>query len=111
MLDSITPNTRSIRVPFIEALFEYMRPPTINEHLCILALSNQKELNELITQRHLMRDVQLVLILPDDSDQMLSQAHLLLPRFISRENDKLSELKAVIEKIMIRMMLWKPGIC
>ncbi len=85
----------------LKALDNYLRQPIGVSTIGILIPSDDGELAALIGMRHLLRDMRLILILPQNhsQDTTNARAHLLRPRFISYADDKLSDVTGVLCKM------------
>ena len=83
------------------ALKEYVRKPMGLSPICVLILSDERELTELIGMRELFRDMRLIVILPstEQPNGAHTRAHLLRPRFISDADGDLGDVTAVICKM------------
>ncbi|MEJ2039901.1 MAG: hypothetical protein P8X55_13365 [Desulfosarcinaceae bacterium] len=96
LLDSIDLHT-FVDIPSLAA---HLRKPMGAGSLCILVPADSHELLKLNTIRHLMRDMRLVLILPDRKDDTVSEGHFLRPRFVSYPDRPLADVLAVVEKML-----------
>ncbi len=71
--------------------------------MAVLFPSNRDELVTLVTLRHLLFDMQIILILPNGKSQTLSHGHALRPRFISYADSDFSDVAAVSNKLLARL--------
>ena len=101
-MKSISTTIRSRHVLSIEALTGQLRRPMGDPPICVLAPMNRRELSTLIDHRHLMRDLRIILILPDEDDRMARDGHLLRPRFISQGRNRFSNTSAVVGRMVHR---------
>ncbi len=85
----------------LEALDKYLRQPIGVPTIGILIPSDDGELAALIGMRHLLRDMRLILILPQNHtlDTTNTSAHKLRPRFIGYPDGKLSDVTGVLCKM------------
>jgi len=65
----------------------------------VFIASELQELRALINLRALFEDTRIILILPTSEAQLVSQGHLLYPRFIGYADGNLNDIDAVIEKL------------
>lgn len=84
----------------INALIKHLRSPMGMSTIGILWPTSQEELRKLSIMRYLLRDLRVILILPDRQSRTISDAHLLRPRFVSFADGDLTEVVAVAEKII-----------
>ena len=68
--------------------------------IAILFPANREELASLVSLRHLLRDTQIILILPNAQPQTISDGHALRPRYISYADSDFSDVAAVCDKMM-----------
>jgi hypothetical protein len=83
----------------LSALAAYLRKPLGFPSICILAPADERELTQLNGMRHLLRDMRIVLILPDGEPQTISEAHYLRPRHVAYADGNLADVKAVVDKM------------
>lgn len=85
----------------LKALDEYLRQPIGVPTIGILIPSDDGELAALIGMRHLLRDMRLILILPQNHtlDTTNTSAHMLRPRFIGYADGDLSDVTGVLCKM------------
>lgn len=83
------------------ALDRHLRKPLGKSPVGILIPSDEDELAALIGMRHLLRDMRLILILPDGQKPNIAhaRAHMLRPRFITYADKRLEEVIAVLWKM------------
>ncbi len=84
----------------IEALINRLRKPLGQNFIGILIPGDQRELSNLISIRHLFRDMRIILVLPDNQETTISNGHYLRPRFLTYADSNFSDVIAVIENMM-----------
>ena len=86
----------------LAALDKQLRKPLGPSSIGIMIPSDDDELADLIGMRHLLRDMRVILILPPGArpDMGHTLAHMLRPRFITRTDENLDEVTAVLRKMM-----------
>ena len=84
----------------IASLAEYLRRPMGTAVICILFPANNLELRRLNNIRHLLRDMRLILILPDGKPETISDGHALRPRYVSYADCPLADVAAVVDKMI-----------
>ena len=89
--------------------FDNLKSLTVDLHnpmgqrlIAILFPQNRKELTKLVSLRHLLQDMQIVLILPNTHPQTISDGHILRPRYISYADSDFSDVAAVCVKMIAR---------
>lgn len=84
----------------LPALAHHLRQPMGKEVVAILWPADADELSVLTRLRHLLRDMRIILVLPDADPRTISEAHSLRPRFISFGDGDLSDVAAVAGRIL-----------
>jgi hypothetical protein len=80
-------------------LRERLRTPVEPESVAVLSASNREELRQMQPLRGLLPELFVVLVIPDRKKSTIELAHLLLPRFLSRQSDDFEDLSKVLSKI------------
>lgn len=80
-------------------LRERLRTPVEPESVAVLSASNRDELRQMHLLRGLLPEIYVVLVIPDRQKSTIELAHLLLPRFLSRQSDDFTDLGKVLDKI------------
>jgi hypothetical protein len=78
-------------------LRERLRTPVEPESVAVLSASNREELRQMQPLRRLLPELFVVLVIPDRKKSTIELAHLLLPRFLSRQSDDFEDLGKVLE--------------
>jgi len=71
--------------------------------LAVLFAASKDQLSELLSLRELLDDVRIILILPDRGRETISKGHLLRPRFLSYADGDLTDVIAVLNKMLVRL--------
>ena len=80
-------------------LRERLRTPVEPNSIAVLSASNQEELRQMQLLRGLLPEIYVVLVIPDRKRTTIELAHLLLPRFLSRQSDDFKNLGKVLDKM------------
>jgi hypothetical protein len=83
-----------------EALFNFLLGSLNHGEIILLRASSSEELIAFRRIRDLMRDVQIILVIPDRRPETLSLGHLLRPRYLSYEDGNFDDLASVLEKML-----------
>lgn len=84
----------------LEGFRERLRRPIEPDSIAVLLASNGEELQRLQPLRGLLKELFIVLVIPDHKNDTIRLAHLLLPRFISQIDDDFTDLGNVLKKIV-----------
>ncbi len=84
----------------MEELKQRLHKPTHNLLLALLFAATTMELTQMVSIKHLLWDVRIILILPDRGIQTAKEGHILRPRFLSYTDSDFSDVRAVIEKML-----------
>ncbi len=71
-----------------------------NIDLAVLFAASKDQLSELLSLRELLYDVRIILILPDRGRETISKGHLLRPRFLGYADGDLTDVIAVLSKML-----------
>jgi hypothetical protein len=84
----------------IDDLSQGLRQPGKDTGVAILLVSNQGELQNILSIRHLFQNIRIILLLPNRAAETVALAHQLRPRFLTNINGDLSEITAVLKKML-----------
>lgn len=87
----------------LPSLIDALHRCRIGSRLAVLFPSNPNELAKLVALKHLLFDLQIILILPNGKSTTLSHGHALRPRFISYADSDFSDVAAVSDKLLARL--------
>ncbi len=82
-----------------------LRQPRSTPVLGILMAGSRNDLAELLAMKDLLRDMELIVILPDRAEETVSMAHGLRPRFLS-DNEERGCVAAVMAKMLNKARTW-----
>ncbi len=82
------------------SLFRRLCQPAKEILAGILFISRKEELDEIFVMRELLHDLPLIIVLAYGSDELVSRAHLLRPRFVSFGEQSIHEVPAVLDKML-----------
>jgi hypothetical protein len=78
---------------------ERLRMPIEPDSIAVLSVSSRDELQRMQLFRALLTEIFVVLVVPDWEAGTIRLAHLLLPRFLSQQEDNFVDLGKVLAKI------------
>ena len=84
----------------IDDLSQSLRHPTEDSGIAILLVSNQEDLKDIFSIRHLFQNIRIILLLSDKTAETVALAHQLRPRFLTNINSDFSEITAVLKKML-----------
>ena len=87
----------------IEGLSERLSQSARGNCAAVILAENINALKNIFTLKKLLKDIRIILILPDRTDKVISMGHKLHPRFLSYVDSELSEV-AVVLKRMVKLM-------
>jgi hypothetical protein len=70
--------------------------PLGQKAIVVLMASNVEELRKFLLLRDLMRNLSIVLVLPNYEPETLKMAHLLLPRYLEHKGNEFDDLAEVL---------------
>ena len=86
----------------IESLEKRLHQPINEPTVIVLLVSHKQELRQFFELRDWLFDRKLILILPDDDQETISQSHALRPRFITYSDGDFIDVSAVLGKMLTR---------
>jgi hypothetical protein len=84
----------------MESLLTKLQKPLAQKPFLILFIYDQEDLDTLISQKLLLNDIPIILILPERGSQMIARGHNLRPRFLSYHDSDINEVKGVLRKML-----------
>jgi len=84
----------------IDSLVQRLRKPTFDIDIFILMAANKKQFSDILLIKEALRDIKIILILPDSESDTVSGGHELYPRFVSYIDSDFKEVGAVLEKMI-----------
>ena len=84
----------------IDELSQWLRRPSYECFVAVLIAADKDELLNLLNLKDLLSYVKLILIVPDQDDDTLTNAHKLRPRFISFSKSDFSDAALVLAKMI-----------
>jgi hypothetical protein len=83
----------------VDDLRERLRKPIEPDSIAVLSASNRQELQQMQLLCELLREIYVIVVIPDRKDSTIRLAHLLLPRFLSQQESDFADLKIVLNKM------------
>lgn len=96
----IAPDSRHEVCYTVKQLHERLQQPRGNLSIALMNISRREEMDDIVLMNPFLSDFRIVVILPDRDKGTISKAHLLCPRFLTYSDHDLSELEAVLAKMI-----------
>ena len=87
----------------IEGLSERLSHSMRGNCTAVILTENKNDLKDLFPLKNLLKDIRIILILPDRSDEVISMGYKLHPRFLSYMDSEFSDVAIVLKK-MVELM-------
>jgi len=84
----------------IGALSQRLHRPSFDLSVVILFCCSKDDLMDVLTLQNLLKDVRIILILPDDDDDTLAKGHALGPRFLSYRDQGFHDVAGVLSRMI-----------
>jgi hypothetical protein len=84
----------------IEELSHGLRRLYDHETIVILQARDREELLRIVSLRDVLQGLRVILLIPDREEETISLAHRLRPRFLSNNEDDLSDTLSVLRKML-----------
>jgi len=99
-VESIVPAEQVENYNSIKEVTQRLQRPMKEEVVGIFMPSSEKDLSDLLSITHLVRDIRIILVLPNRDEKTMSIGHSLRPRFLTYADGDLSDVAAVMKKMM-----------
>lgn len=83
-----------------EALSQRLKNPFQTGSVVVLAPGSRQDLQEILSRRDLLRDLRVIIIIPDREVETIAIAHQLRPRYLTYLNESFGDLAAVLAKMV-----------
>ena len=101
MIEGLVPKNTMEVCRSIESLSRRLRQPADDLSIAaVLLAARSEDLLGLLSIRDLLRDVRIILILPDREANTIAQGHTLRPRFLSYTDSDFTDVLAVLGKCL-----------
>jgi hypothetical protein len=85
----------------IQSLVKSLREPVEEKNIAVLLPADRKDLQDLLSIQHLLRDIPLVLLISDPNKETMVMAHRLRPRFVGAALGDYGTVIQVLRKIAL----------
>ena len=99
-VESLIPADEKVICHSIEDLTERRRQHFNGEIIAVFLIADQNDLSDILSIHNVLRDIRLILILPDHERTTISKGHKLYPRFVSYIDSDFSDVTAVLDKMI-----------
>ena len=89
-----------VRCRSFSTMEKRLRKPRHGLEIALVVVDDLEEITRIEELQGLLRDLRLVLVLPDRGSKMVSHAHKLTPRFIAYADHGCDQIGAVVKKMM-----------
>lgn len=77
-----------------------LRMPLRESAIAVLLISDEKDLNNILSIQSLLINMRIILILPDRNNRTITAGHSLHPRYLSFKDNNLKDIKAVLTRMI-----------
>jgi hypothetical protein len=84
----------------IENLSNRLRQCAHDLSIAVLHAARREDLSDILSIRDLLRDVRIILILPDRDESTVAKGHTLRPRFLSYSDGGFADVFSVLKKCL-----------
>jgi hypothetical protein len=100
MIEPFVSKTQVENYSSIKDITQRLQRPMKEEVVGIFMPSSEKDLSDLLSINHLVKDIRIILVLPDRDEKTISIGHSLRPRFLTYADGDLNDVAAVMIKMM-----------
>lgn len=101
ILETVVPKDRIEMHRTMDDLCERLQKPICHAKVAVLVAATKKDMGRLLHLRDLLAELKLVLVLPDDSAEMVAEAHALSPRYITWADSDFSDIASVLRRLIV----------
>ena len=83
-----------------EDLSSRLREPTYDLSVAVLLAATKEDLSSLISNKELIWNLRVILVLPDRQDDTVTKGHLLRPRFLTYADGNFSDVSTVLRNML-----------
>jgi len=85
----------------IDSLSRRLKMPENDQMIAVLLLASRKDLFEMLSICDLLREIRIIIILPDRDEDTIANGHKLHPRFLSYIDNDFMDVAAVLGKMLV----------
>ncbi|MBN1662228.1 MAG: hypothetical protein JW943_01385 [Deltaproteobacteria bacterium] len=74
--------------------------PVFDASVAVLCAASKKDMDGILGLRDVLRDIKLILVLPDDDPETLAQAHTLMPRYVAWNDADYKNVGRVLKRLV-----------
>lgn len=100
IIEPLVSKTQLEKYTSIKELTKRLQQPMKEEVVGIFMPSNEKDLSDLLSIKSLVREIRIILVLPNRDEKTISIGHTLRPRFLTYADGDLTDVGAVMSKMM-----------
>jgi len=102
IIETVAPQGKVVISRTIGSLTRTLCQPVDGPAITVLRASSRDELLEIFSIRRLLRDVRIILILPDQEDETVAMGHRLGPRLLTYAGGDFADVFAVLGRMIGR---------
>ncbi len=99
-LENAAPEDRIEIYRSIDGLLKGVRKAGYGKGIGVLLVSSEADLEDILSVKEQLRDLRIILILPDRSEKSVSKGHKLYPRFLSYADSDFKDVSSVLKKML-----------
>jgi hypothetical protein len=74
--------------------------PRCEAAIAVVHISNQEDMNDILSVRPQLENIPIVLILPDEDTDIIAAGHAMHPRYLCFKEDRFEDLRTVLGKMI-----------
>ena len=102
VIEGLVPEENTETYRTIHSLSHRLRQPKVSNHqtIAVLLAASRDALLDILSIRHLLCDLRIILVLPDGQDDTIAKGHSLRPRFSTYVDSDFTDVVAVLRKML-----------
>ena len=90
----------------MESLIRRLRQPRSDLSIAVLFAFTREDLEDILSIRDLLRDLRIIILLPDSEEDTVRKGHTLRPRFLTYANGDLEDVGVVLRRMLESEPIW-----
>lgn len=96
---SLVPGNRRVVCESLREFVSIIRKSVVGRWICVVLAGNKRDLIDLFQIRDVLKESRLILVLPDQSDDMVALGHMFYPRYAESGENGFGHIAAVLLKM------------
>jgi hypothetical protein len=100
VIEEVVPEEKIEVCRTVDSLSRRLREPTYDLSVAVLLAETKEDLLCLVSNKELIWNLRVILVLPDGEDDTVTKGHLLRPRYLTYADSDFSDVATVLSKML-----------